>query len=329
MDEAGGRATYPLDLFGATPHTGWESAVADEDEFLGAFESSSGGRVRLWFSSAAARQRVAAQLRALVDLWTTEAGANTHDPDLLPGCITLRSARPEPPRDWTARYREFFSGVRVGGFFIHPPHVRAQPGLRSLLLTPGPAFGTGMHPTTRMVLESLQEHLRTRRSRTRVLDVGTGSGILAVAATLLGARTVVGLDRDPVAIRSALESAAANETGGRILFREGDYRDPEVLAELQALAPDGFDVILANLSAELLTELWDLTAPLLRRRGRILISGFLHDEAARVLGAFPQQWVRTAEIRLELPEHSEADTWAAAALESRTARRPAPEGSPR
>lgn len=229
----------------------------------------------------------------------------------------LRCPPPEPPRDWTGPYREFFRGVRAGGFFIHPPHVRPAPGLRSLLLTPGPAFGTGVHPTTRMVLECLEGNLRSRRSRTRVLDIGTGSGILAVAAALLGARPVVALDLDPTAIRCAAQTAAANRGAGTIRFREGDYRDPGLAAALRAIAPVGFDMILANLSADALADLRDFAKAWLRPEGRVLVSGFLHGEASRVLRSFPQEEFRTVEIRLELPDAPGTDTWGAAALERR------------
>ena len=185
------------------------------------------------------------------------------------------------------------------------------------MLTPGPAFGTGMHPTTRMVLESLEEHLGLRRSRTRVLDIGTGSGILAVAAALLGARPVVALDLDPVAVRCAGETAAANRVAGTIRFREGDYRDPALAAELRTLVPAGFDVILANLSPDALGDFWSFARPWLRPGGRALVSGFLHGEASRVLGGLPGEELRIAEIRVELPESPAGDTWAAAALERR------------
>ena len=309
-----GRTTYPLDLRGIVSRTGWEGIVAGEDGFLGATESGPDGeRIRLWFGSEDARTRVATELRGLLHARTD--GAGLEDPTRTGGA--LRLSPPEPPRDWTAPYREFFRGVRSGGFFIHPRHVLPEPGLRSLLLTPGPAFGTGMHPTTRMVLESLEEHLRSRRSRTRVLDIGTGSGILAVAAAALGARPVVALDHDPVAVRCAAETAAANRVAGTIRLCEGDYRDPARVAELSALAPDGFDVILANLSAGALMDVWSFAGPRLRPGGRLLVSGFLHEEASGVLGAFPGEELRTAEIRLELPESPGTDTWAAAVLERR------------
>ncbi len=293
---------------------GWEGIVAGEDDFLGASGSAADKEgIRLWFGSEDARIRIAAKCRQLLGSRPSRAGAE----DAVDPADALRFAPPEPPRDWTAPYREFFRGVRTGGFFIHPPHVVPEPGLRSLLLTPGPAFGTGVHPTTRLVLESLEEHLRSRRVRTRVLDIGTGSGILAVGAALLGAGPVAALDLDPMAVRVAAETAAANGVAGTIRLREGDYRDPALAAALRALAPAGFDVILANLSAGALMDFWDFAGPRLRPGGRILVSGFLHREAPRVLGAFPREELRTVEIRLELPESPETDTWAVAALERR------------
>ena len=288
--------------------------MAGEDDFLGASESvADGERIRLWFGSEGARTRIAARFRELAR--SRIRGAGTEGP-MGPG-EALRLPPPEPPRDWTAPYREFFRGVRTGGFFVHPPHVLPEPGLRSLLLTPGPAFGTGTHPTTRMVLESLEEHLRSRPSRIRVLDIGTGSGILAVAAALLGAGPVAALDLDPIAVRMAAETAAANRVAGTIRLCEGDYRDPVLAARLRVLAPAGFDVILANLSADALTHFWSFARPRLRPGGRVLVSGFLHEEASRVLSAFPREELRIAEIRLELPETPGTDTWAAAALQRR------------
>ena len=174
-----------------------------------------------------------------------------------------------------------------------------------------------MHATTRMVLELLEEHLRDRRSRARVLDIGTGSGILAVAAAILRARPVIGIDQDPEAIRCAGDTAAANGQAAQVQLHTGDYRDPGMADRLDAASPEGFDLILANLSAGTLADLPDFAAPRLRRGGRLVVSGFLRTEASRVLEGFPRNLLRVAEIRTEAPEPPETDPWLAAALERR------------
>jgi ribosomal protein L11 methyltransferase len=315
-----GGSTYPLDLHGAACRIGWEGAVADDGAFLGAAETpSEGDAIRLWFASEPARRRVAAALRR----WIVSGAHRTApgDPGRASDPGMVRCAPPEPSRDWTAAYRSFFPGVRIGGFFVHPPHVPAAPGHTPLTLTPGPAFGTGMHPTTRMVLESLERQLRNHGSATRVLDIGTGSGILAVAAALLDAGSVVAIDLDPAAIRCAEETAAANRVADRIHFRTGDFRSPALAAELKEQDPDGFDLVLANLSSAALTDLWEPAKSLLRPRGRLVISGFLRDEADRVLGAFPNHLLRTAELRMEHSGSANADPWVAATLERRIAGR--------
>ena len=260
---------------------------------------------------------MAARLTAARDARNSVSPSASAEGDVSLRGLTLEHGRSEPPCDWTAPYRRFFRGVRAGGFFIHPPGIRPDPGLRSLLVTPGPAFGTGMHATTRMMLEAVAERLRGSRAReARILDVGTGSGILAVAAAMLGARTVVGLDRDPAAVRAARETAT-QIADGRILLHEGDFRSPETSAAMDTLAPEGFDLILANLSVALLGELWEFAAPRLRRRGRLILSGFLRPEAERVLETFPRNALRLGQIRAELPQPPETDTWLTATLTRR------------
>lgn len=305
--------------------TGWQAITGDEEGFLGAEEvSAAGDRLRLWFASAAARRRATARLTRYFESQDTATSSGAGGAGPQASGVSIRQAPAEAARDWTARFREFFGGVRAGGFFVHPPGVPAPAGLIPLRLTPGAAFGTGMHATTRMVLELLEEHLRGRRSRARVLDIGTGSGILAVAAAILGARPVIGLDRDPEAIHCAGGAAAANGQAARVRFHAGDYRDRGVAARLDAASSDGFDLILANLSPEALVDLPDFAAARLRRRGRLVVSGFLRADASRILAPFLRSSLRVAEIRTEVPEPPQTDRWLAAALKRRRGTRDAP-----
>lgn len=317
--------TYPLHLWGTEPLAGWEDLLLDEEGFLGADETSpSGDRLRLWFSSESSRSRVAARLTATRNTSNNGSPCASGEGGRSLQGLTVEPGGSEPPRDWTAPYRRFFRGVQAGGFFIHPPGIRPEPGLRSLVLVPGPAFGTGMHATTRMMLEAVAEDFRYSRARApRILDVGTGSGILAVAAAMLGARTVVGLDRDPAAVHAARETGT-QITENRILFREGDFRCLDTSDALDTVAPEGFDLILANLSAALVGELWEFAARRLRRRGRLIVSGFLQPEAEKVLETFPPDALRLTEIRAELPQPPDTDTWLAATLTSRRSSRRKP-----
>jgi ribosomal protein L11 methyltransferase len=139
------------------------------------------------------------------------------------------------------------------------------------------AFGTGLHPTTRLcliALESLADRGRLRGAR--VLDVGCGSGILAIAAAKLGAASVVGIDVDPIAVEATLANAATNGLSGRISARLGSLPS--------GLPP--FDVVSANLIASLLVELAPALAAELRRHGTLVSSGIFIDREADVRWAF-------------------------------------------
>jgi ribosomal protein L11 methyltransferase len=134
-------------------------------------------------------------------------------------------------------------------------------------------FGTGHHATTRLCLAALQRlplHGRT------VLDVGTGSGVLALAARLLGARDAVGLDVDPDAIQSAEENLAANPAIDRVLFVTGDLRTVPL---------DPADVVTANLTGALLVQTAGLLRAAVRPGGTLIVSGLLDHERSAVVEA--------------------------------------------
>lgn len=200
--------------------------------------------------------------------------------------------------DWADAWKTHFPVLRVGRRLVIRPTWRqheAADGDVVLALDPGMAFGTGLHPTTRLCLAALEEladagHLRGAR----VLDVGSGSGILALAAGLLGAESVVAVDTDAIAVESTRANAALNGLDAIIQARRGTVPvdDPP------------FDIVLANLIASVLVDL----APALRQSvvagGRVLASGVFIDRFEEVISAF-------AEASLSLQAHLKEADWVA------------------
>jgi ribosomal protein L11 methyltransferase len=140
-------------------------------------------------------------------------------------------------------------------------------------LDPGMAFGTGTHPTTSLCLAALSERLAVA-PRARVLDVGTGSGLLAIAARKLGAPVVAGNDNDPVAIRVALENAALNGVEVDLDLREVHEQ------------PGPVDLVIANILANTLCELAPAIAAQLAPGGVVLLSGLLTPQEGEVRAAY-------------------------------------------
>jgi ribosomal protein L11 methyltransferase len=168
--------------------------------------------------------------------------------------------------DWEQSWRRNFQPIRVSeGLTISPPW-RAEPG--DIILEPGMAFGTGEHPTT---LYCLRGVARWARAGERCLDVGCGSGVLALAAAGLG-MVARGTDIDPEAVRVARENAAIN--GLEVLFDDQDI----------AQVKGSYDLVVANLFAEVLIRL----APELMRvsSGTLVLAGILADRADRVAAAY-------------------------------------------
>jgi ribosomal protein L11 methyltransferase len=182
--------------------------------------------------------------------------------------------------DWSEAWKAHFPVLRVGRRIVIKPtwrrHRRAD-GDVVLALDPGMAFGTGLHPTTRLCLAGVEAIAdRGLIDGARVLDVGCGSGILAIAALKLGAGEAFGIDTDPIAIEATTANAARNRLARRIRAREGSL-------------PTGagpFDVVLANLIAGLLVPLAPLLRDELRPGGVLLASGIFIDREADVSRAF-------------------------------------------
>ena len=208
------------------------------------------------------------------------------------GAFDLRPIGPLETRvvheeDWAHAWKAHFPVLRVGRRLVIRPTCRRHrraPDDVVIALDPGMAFGTGLHPTTRLCLAGIEtwadrgllDRGAAARGGSRVLDVGCGSGILAIAAGLFGAEELVGLDTDPIAIEATLANARRNRLGRRVVARQGSL-------------PSGdrpFDLVLANLIASVLIGLAGPLAAELRPGGRLLASGIFVDRETEVRAAF-------------------------------------------
>lgn len=172
--------------------------------------------------------------------------------------------------DWHAEYRRFLTPVTVGGLTVAPPWTKPMPR-DAIVVLPGQAFGTGHHETTTGCLRALQELPLAGR---RVLDVGTGSGILAIAAARLGAGAVVAVDTDPLACEAAAANAAVN--GVAVDVRQGSV---DAVTET-------FDVVVANIDTATLGRLAPALLDRLRPDGAFIGSGVSLERVDEVLVAF-------------------------------------------
>ena len=175
---------------------------------------------------------------------------------------------------WDEAWKKYYHAHRVGSRLVVVPAwetYAAPPGETVIRLDPGPAFGNGTHPTTELCLEFLEE---VAPKGARVADVGTGSGILAIAAALCGARRVAAVDVDGTALAWAAQNAALNGVAGIVRFYRGAFLAP--------VRRRTFDLILANLTAVLLTRLAPEAAAALREGGMLVAGGIIAPRALDV-----------------------------------------------
>lgn len=179
-----------------------------------------------------------------------------------------------PDEDWAARTQAHLRRVTVGALTVAPPWDRPDDEAGLIVIEPSTGFGTGHHETTRLCLALLQ---RTAVSGRRVIDAGTGSGVLAIAAVRLGAAAVEAFDYDEDALANARENVARNAVADRIRL---------VRADLTNASLEPADVVLANLTGAVLVSRALALAGLVTPGGTLIVSGCLAGEIGEVIQAF-------------------------------------------
>jgi ribosomal protein L11 methyltransferase len=178
--------------------------------------------------------------------------------------------------DWSDAWKEHFHPVRVGQRVVIKPSWRQldpPPDAILIELDPGMAFGTGLHPTTQMCLMALEEEVRPGA---QVLDLGTGSGILALAAAKLGARTVLALDTDPIAVAAAQANVRHNGVAAQVTVAQGSLDQ----------APGVYDLVVVNILAKVIIVLaHEGLAERVRPGGCWMAAGIVEDQVADVKAA--------------------------------------------
>jgi ribosomal protein L11 methyltransferase len=181
------------------------------------------------------------------------------------------------PEDWATVWQERYQPVPVGERLIVVPSWldNPYPDRLAVYMDPGMAFGSGTHPTTQLSLELLEDCVTEMRPK-RLIDVGCGSGILAIAGARLGVEQVLGVDTDPDAVRISCENAAANSVSRVTSFKHGSV--PEILTGTTPF--QNSPLVVANIIATVLEELFEQDlGQLVSEDGRLLLCGILETQA--------------------------------------------------
>ncbi len=225
----------------------------------------------------------AGRKQPLVEMFCSTRGAANALVAALGGSIT----RGRKPFNWVAPIRPLLVGSRLMIVDTEASGLPLPP--RKVLVIPaGLAFGTGDHATTAMCLRILERISRSAPNEWRFLDLGTGTGILALAAHGFGASDVVGVDNDPLAVRTAKENARRNRISGAQFLMAGALR-PHVEST--------FDVIAANIFSELIVEGLSTWKKYLRIGGRLILSGILRDQLQDVTAAIDACGLQLDEVK--------------------------------
>jgi len=247
---------------------------------------------------AEADAEVAPEGIAVVRAWLADGARITNeaiDAALAAYGVDARSElRRVDAEDWADAWKRHFDVERYGGRLVVVPSWRdyaPQPRDIVLRLDPGMAFGTGQHETTRMCLEALE---RLVLPGAGVLDVGCGSGILALAAAKLGARRVVALDVDATCVRVARENVTANGCDATVRVTRGSLGEAW---PSHAGDPGGFDIVVANIIARVIVDLAPHLVAALNTGGRLVVSGIIAEREREVCDALARAGASVEGVR--------------------------------
>ncbi len=191
--------------------------------------------------------------------------------------------------EWHSKWKAFFKPMWVGRVLLAPSWDNSVHGTDLVVrIDPGMAFGTGLHVTTRQSLHALQDRLRFGEN---VLDLGTGSGVLAIAAARLGAGSVRALDKDPMAVDVARANVSLNHVSDIVKVDHGSLDTEDLHGELQGR----FDVVVANIVASVHRELAGVMIGSLAPRGTLILGGIVQGREADVISAYTSRGIEVVD----------------------------------
>lgn len=223
---------------------------------------------------------------------------------VLGGDVAFSVAPIDPEINWVAKSLEGLAPVIAGGFYVYGSHETAPipEGLTPMKIDAAQAFGTGHHETTTGCLEAV-EALLTQRTPTRMIDIGTGTGVLAIALAKRLEAVILATDIDPIAVTTTIDNAVENGVGEQIDAIEATGLDHD---EITARAP--YDLVVANILAGPLTELAPGVGTITQPGGTAILSGILNTQADGVIAAY-----QTAGFALK--DHLKRKEWTTLVLE--------------
>lgn len=233
----------------------------------------SGAAVTGYFANEIDLQPMTETIQAEVDQ-LAEFGLDTH-----PGTVSVQSVA---DADWATEWQKYYHPVRVTRHITVVPKWEEYQPVQSdeevIVLDPGMAFGTGTHPTTKLMMQALEVVVRGGES---VIDLGTGSGVLGIAARLLGADDILGTDIDEVAVKSAQGNVDLNPKAADMQLMVSDL--------LKDVPDKKYDIVIANMLAEVLDMLIPDVTNILQPDGYLLLSGIYYDKRDQMISALTAQ----------------------------------------